>query len=188
MTDLEKAARQARDWIAERPEDRAISAGKMVSILTSALQQPAQQEPFKQLAQDSFMSLWQNYCDKKMEVEDLKEQINQLTAQQEPVAFDATIEDEEALATLRDMVVQDDGDLTPIRLVVGGGHSGYGLYIASADYPDEGSILLHEHTRHQAREPLTDEEKVALCKQFPDHLTFNAIRAIEAAHGIKGDA
>ena len=27
---------------------------------------------------------------------------------------------------------------------------------------------------------LTDEQKVALCKQFPDHLTFNAIHAIEA--------
>ena len=35
------------------------------------------------------------------------------------------------------------------------------------------------------RKPLTDEQKVALCKQFPDHLTFNAIHAIEAAHGIK---
>ncbi len=32
---------------------------------------------------------------------------------------------------------------------------------------------------------LTDEQKLALCKQFPDHLTFNAIKAIEAAHGIK---
>lgn len=27
---------------------------------------------------------------------------------------------------------------------------------------------------------LTDEQKMALCKQFPDHLTFNAIHAIEA--------
>lgn len=27
---------------------------------------------------------------------------------------------------------------------------------------------------------LTDEEKVALCKLFPDHLTFNAIDALEA--------
>lgn len=35
------------------------------------------------------------------------------------------------------------------------------------------------------RKPLTDEQKMALCKQFPDHLTFNAIHAIEAAHGIK---
>ena len=35
------------------------------------------------------------------------------------------------------------------------------------------------------RKPLTMEQKLALCKQFPDHLTFNAIHAIEAAHGIK---
>lgn len=32
--------------------------------------------------------------------------------------------------------------------------------------------------------PLTDEQKIALCKQFPDSLTFDAIAAIEAAHGI----
>jgi hypothetical protein len=60
----------------------------------------------------------------------------------EPVAFDATIDDDNALALLRDMVVQEDGDLTPIRMLVGGGHSGYGLYIAAAEYQDEGAILL----------------------------------------------
>ena len=44
-------------------------------------------------------------------------------------------------------------------------------------------VLLY--TTPPQRKPLTDEQKVALCKQFPDHLTFNAIHAIEAAHGIK---
>ena len=38
------------------------------------------------------------------------------------------------------------------------------------------------------RKPLTDEEKYALCKRFPFNLTFDAIAAIEAAHGIKGEA
>ena len=41
------------------------------------------------------------------------------------------------------------------------------------------------YTAPPQRKPLTDEQKVALCKKFPDHLTFNAIKAIEAAHGIK---
>ena len=48
------------------------------------------------------------------------------------------------------------------------------------------SELLNRIAKLEAqRKPLTDEQKVALCKQFPDHLTFNAIHAIEAAHGIK---
>ena len=51
----------------------------------------------------------------------------------EPVAaLDVTIDDENALALLRDFVVQEDGDFTPIRLLVSDGHSGYGLYIAAA--------------------------------------------------------
>ena len=32
----------ARDWIAERPADRPVSAGKMISIIDRALAQPAQ--------------------------------------------------------------------------------------------------------------------------------------------------
>jgi hypothetical protein len=44
---------------------------------------------------------------------------------------------------------------------------------------------FHPNTSPPQRKPLTDEQKLALCKQFPDHLTFNAIKAIEAAHGIK---
>ena len=41
------------------------------------------------------------------------------------------------------------------------------------------------YTTPPQRKPLTDEQKMVLCKQFPNHLTFNAIHAIEAAHGIK---
>ena len=42
--------------------------------------------------------------------------------------------------------------------------------------------MIAKHTFPPASKPwvgLTNEEKVALCKQFPDHLTFNAIDAIE---------
>ncbi len=59
-----------------------------------------------------------------------------------PTQVDITIEDDDALSYLRDMVVQSDGELTPIRLLVGDGHSGRGLYIASADYTDEGAIKI----------------------------------------------
>ena len=48
------------------------------------------------------------------------------------------------------------------------------------------NCLLYTHP--PKREPLTDEQKVVLCKQFPNSLTFDAITAIEAAHGIKGEA
>jgi hypothetical protein len=46
--------------------------------------------------------------------------------------------------------------------------------------------LLEKNAAPPQRQPLTDEEKAKLCKQFPDTLTFNAIHAIERAHGIGG--
>ena len=59
-------------------------------------------------------------------------------------AIDITIDDD-ALKFLRDMIApayDDDDELQPIRLLLGDGHSGYGLYVASADYPEEGASLL----------------------------------------------
>jgi hypothetical protein len=63
-------------------------------------------------------------------------------AAQEPTVLDITIDDDDALSYLRDMFVQSDGGLTPIRLLAGDGHSGRGLYVASADYPEEGAIKI----------------------------------------------
>lgn len=57
---------------------------------------------------------------------------------------DIWIDDENALSLIRDMVAHEDGDLMPIRLLLGDGHSGHGLYIASADYPEEGAHLIAE--------------------------------------------
>jgi hypothetical protein len=54
-------------------------------------------------------------------------------------------------------------------------------------YLANGMTVEAYYTSPQSK-PLTDEQKLALCKQFPNHLTFNAIEAIEAAHGIKRDA
>jgi hypothetical protein len=39
----DEALKLARDWIAERPADRPVSAGKMISIIDRALAQPAQE-------------------------------------------------------------------------------------------------------------------------------------------------
>jgi len=111
-----------------------------------------------------------------------------LEAKDEPVELNITIDDDDALAYLRDMVVQSDGDLTPIRLVVWGGHSGYGLYIASADYPEEGAIKIADvaanpPAAHQPWVGLTDEE-IYLCTNHIDrNLRGRAnkyARAIEA--------
>ena len=48
-------------------------------------------------------------------------------------------------------------------------------------YPDDGRKLIPLYTTppQRTRAWLTAEQKVALCKKFPDHLTFNAIEAIE---------
>ena len=122
-------------------------------------------------------------------------------AQQEPVAFDVIIEDEEALAALRDTVVQSDGDLTAIRLLVGNGHAGYGLYVCVVEYQEEGAFLL-AHTSPPASKPLTDADLgMYISKELAEYSNgayadtgcakdqlIHFARAIEAAHGIKGEA
>jgi hypothetical protein len=61
----------------------------------------------------------------------------------QPAPFDVTL-DEEQVKLLRDTIVigDDADDLAPIRLVTGDGHSGYGLYLAQAEYQEEGAVLL----------------------------------------------
>jgi hypothetical protein len=77
----------------------------------------------------------------------------------QPPGLDITIDDDEALAYLRDMIVQADGDLTPIRLVVGDWQSGQGLYVASADYPDEGAVKIADvATTPPAAQPAQEPE------------------------------
>ena len=81
-------------------------------------------------------------------------------AQQEPVALDVTIEGDSAklLASMLEPVLEDEP--TPIRLLVGNGHSGHGLYVAAAEYQEEGAVLL-VNTSPPASKPwvgLTDEE------------------------------
>jgi len=86
--------------------------------------------------------------------------LEEALAKEEPVAIDITIDDDDALSYLRDMVVQSDGDLTPIRLLVGEWHSGYGLYIASADYPEEGAVKIADVAASKtATQPEEEQEK-----------------------------
>jgi len=58
--------------------------------------------------------------------------------------FDVTIEDEPAKMLKAFLTSPLDGDEDPtlIRLLLGDGHSGYGLYLAAAEYPEEGAQLL----------------------------------------------
>lgn len=64
-------------------------------------------------------------------------------AQPESVALNVTIEGEAAklLAAMLEPALNGD-DPTPIRFMVGNGHSGYGLYVADDEYPEEGANLL----------------------------------------------
>jgi len=74
----------------------------------------------------------------------LEEQAPSTSGERASTAMDVTIEDD-ALSLLHDMVApafEDDKECTPVRLLLGDGHSGYGLYAASADYPEEGAVLL----------------------------------------------
>lgn len=56
------------------------------------------------------------------------------------VPFDVVL-DEDAADLLR-QTIGDDEEAAPVRLLVGGGHSGYGLYLAHAEYQEEGAVLL----------------------------------------------
>ena len=69
-----------------------------------------------------------------------------LAEQAQPVAWqmDVTL-DQPACELLYAMVspaLPDDDNFSEVRLLIGQGHSGYGLYVASAEYPEEGSELL----------------------------------------------
>lgn len=127
----------------------------------------------------------------------------------EPVALDVTLEGDEAIL-LYDQLGDDREDLSPVRLVVGDGHSGYGLYVAQADYQDEGAVLLTAitpPTPQPAQKQLSDKEVKAITYvgpvYAPDGIVtrtaqnylqeiqghrLDAIRRTEAAHGIKGVA
>ena len=71
-------------WLAEE-QDHYKQTEQAITSLRQAIAEAEKQEPVKQFAQESFMQLWQSYCDKKMEVEDLKEQLETLTQpEQEP--------------------------------------------------------------------------------------------------------
>lgn len=81
--------------------------------------------------------------------------------QAEPVALDVTLTEEETQFLRDTMVADEDEGPDPIRLIVGRGHSGYGLYVSLAEYGDEGSSLLKALVPPPAparQEPLTEAQ------------------------------
>jgi hypothetical protein len=110
--------------------------------------------------------------------------------EQVAVALDVTL-DEAAVEMLNafSSPSPDLDDYSELRLMLGEGHSGYGLYLSLAEYPEEGSELL-VNTHPPKREPLTDEQiatiSVECATVSPSDIYF--ARAIEAAHGIKRKA
>jgi hypothetical protein len=63
---------------------------------------------------------------------------------EQPKAFfsyiDITMSEEES-ATLRGTLGEGDQS-SPVRLQIGNGHGGYGLYASSAEYPEEGAVRI----------------------------------------------
>ena len=114
--------------------------------------------------------------------------INQI--KQEPAALDVVLDEAavEMLNAFSSPLPPSLDEYNELRLVLGKGHSGYGLYVSMAEYPEEGSELL-VNTTPQQRKPLTDEQILIVAR---DHYNPNQraeisfARAIEAAHGIKG--
>lgn len=57
--------------------------------------------------------------------------------------MDVEIDDEACRFLLACMAPDPEtGECTPLRLMLGEGHSGFGLYVAEAEYPEEGSSLV----------------------------------------------
>jgi hypothetical protein len=155
---------------------------KAKPIITAIKQaRSAPEEPVYHLRQ--FGDVTKEQLDRYMATGD----INPQPAPVQPVALDVTLDGEEA-KLLRDMLGDDRDELSPVRLLVGNGHSGHGLYAAHAEYQEEGAVLLAA-TPSAAPVPLTLGQKQRLWSSVGDKPTLkdrvNAYGlAIEAAHGI----
>ena len=114
--------------------------------------------------------------------------------EQEPVAFDVTLDEAavEMLNAFTSPLPPSLDEYNELRLMLGEGHSGYGLYLSMAEYPEEGAELL-VNTRPLQRKPLTDKVLNIIASQWHMNLlvgkekadVMSFARAIEAAHGIK---
>jgi hypothetical protein len=96
----------------------------------------------------------------------------------QPVALDVTLDGEEA-KLLRDMLGDDRDEPSPVRLLVGNGHSGHGLYAAQAEYQEEGAVLLATTTPPAAHRQWVGLEtnEVAECWHNDPYKFYRAIEA-----------
>ena len=112
---------------------------------------------------------------------------------QETVALDVTLDEAavEMLNAFSSPLPPSLDEYNELRLMLGEGHSGYGLYLSLADYPEEGSELLVNTHPQPKQEPLTDEQILRLLSRIDEcevrlpRVFREFARAIEAAHGIK---
>jgi hypothetical protein len=138
---------------------------KAITSLRQAIAEAEQLD--KLLVHQPMLDLWQRYCDKKQEVADLKEKLAEAEkheVSQEPVAW------------FRNEDTFGDQELEPI-------------FYATKAWDDCQPLYTHPQPK---REPLTDEQILSFVNAAPALDTAEAewlhvARAIEAAHGIKGD-
>lgn len=112
-------------------------------------------------------------------------------------ALDLTLTKEEAegLAAVIDAELESDDDT--VRLMVGDGHSGYGLYAAHPEYPEEGAILVKNLPAPAGVTGTIPRFSIVLGKHgainFPtkpdgEFVRWSDVeRAILAAPGVKGN-
>jgi hypothetical protein len=149
------------EWISHKQQEEKILAQCVATSMTlrqAIAEAEKQQDIFKQLGSQSWLQLWQSYCDVKVERDELKDKLAE-AEKQEPVG-----------------VFREDDDIGHIDLLV------YQQILLK-----EGDLL---YTHPPKREPLTDEEiatiSVECATVSPSDIYF--ARAIEAAHGIKGQS
>jgi hypothetical protein len=101
----------------------------------------------------------------------------------------ATFVLDEDMAGLLRQTIGDDGDPNSIRLEVGDGHSGWGLYASLTEYPEEGAVQLVEcaapssataQVAPQATAVAMPDEVARLADKLKTWIDLNVGRAAEA--------